>query len=113
MPSLSYQHWSTARAASLNEIESAHRTVGGTGPGRRYATQQINQAYAVLLSSQFQGFCRDLYTECVDHLVTVIANASMRAISWRNMQHGRKLDMGKSRRTFLKLVLDAINRLQH
>jgi hypothetical protein len=56
MPSLSYQYWSTARAASLDEIESAHRSVGGSGPGRRYATQQINQAYALLLASQFQGF---------------------------------------------------------
>jgi hypothetical protein len=94
MPSIAFQHWSGVRSAALDEIENAHRLVGGTGPGRRYATQQINQAYAVLLSSQFQGFCRDLYSECVDLLVAVIANASMRDISGRNMQHGRKLDTG-------------------
>src|SRR4051812_26511381 len=94
MPSLAFQHWSGARSAALDEIENAHRLIGGTGPGRRYATQQINQAYAVLLSSQFQGFCRDLHSECVDLLVTVIANVSMRAISGGNMQDGRKLDTG-------------------
>ena len=37
---------------------------------RRYATQQINQAYVVLLSSQFQRFCRDLHSEAIDHLTT-------------------------------------------
>src|SRR5262249_19369869 len=37
--------------------------------GRRYATQQVNRAYAVLLASEFQGFCRDLYSECMDHVV--------------------------------------------
>jgi hypothetical protein len=74
MPSLALQDWSARRAAALDEIEHAHRSVGGTGPGRRYLTQQINQAYAVLLSSEFQGFCRDLHMECADHLVVVIAS---------------------------------------
>lgn len=43
------------------------------GPGRRHATQQINRAYAVLLSSEFQGFCRDLYSEGMDHVVAAAA----------------------------------------
>lgn len=46
--------------------------VGGAGPGRRYATQQVNQAYAVLLSSQFQRFCRDLHSESIDYLTAGI-----------------------------------------
>jgi len=69
MPSNSLLQWSGARTAALDEIEEAHADVGGTEPGRRYATQQINRAYAVLLSSEFQGFGRDLYSECVDHVV--------------------------------------------
>jgi hypothetical protein len=73
MPSTSYWNWKTTRSLALDEIESAHSSVGGTGPGRRYATQQINQAYAVLVASQFQGFCRDLHTESVTHLVNSIS----------------------------------------
>ena len=65
MPSVACYDWSVMRAAALDEIEHAHRSVGGTGRGRRYLTQQLNQAYAVLLSSQFQGFCLDLHEECV------------------------------------------------
>lgn len=66
MPSQSLVHWSSKRSVGLEEIESAHRSVGGTGRGRRYATSQINQAYVVILSSQFQGFCRDLHSESTD-----------------------------------------------
>src|ERR687891_118242 len=69
MPSTALREWTNVRLERLDEIENAHRSVGGIGPGRRYATQQINQAYAVLLSAQFQGFCRDLHSECIDHVV--------------------------------------------
>lgn len=69
MPSNSIQMWLGERSIKLDEIEAAHEQVGGNQRGRRYATQQINRAYAVLLSSEFQGFVRDLYSECVDHIV--------------------------------------------
>jgi hypothetical protein len=94
MPSLVLQDWSARRAAALDEIEHAHRSVGGTGPGRRYLTQQINQAYAVLLSSQFQGFCRDLHTECAQHLVAAVVSPVLLATYRRNLLFGRKLDTG-------------------
>ena len=54
-------------------MEAAHRSVGGTARGRRFATEQINHAYAVLLASQFQGFARDLHSECADRLAKAIA----------------------------------------
>jgi hypothetical protein len=82
------------RAAALGEIEHAHRSVGGTGPGRRYLTQQINQAYAVLLSSQFQGFCRDLHEDCVDHLVASAVFPVLLATYRNNLLFARKLDAG-------------------
>lgn len=68
MPSTACRDWITARAAVLDGIENAHRSVGGSGPGWRIATQQFNQWYAVMLSSQFQAFCRDLPTECAKAL---------------------------------------------
>ena len=77
MPSHSLVRWNGERADALDEIENAHVMVGGTERGRRYATQQINYSYAALLSGHFQGFCRDLHSECVDHVVA-IANALFR-----------------------------------
>src|SRR6266498_950848 len=94
MPSVSHIRWSVVRLAALDELENAHRSVGGTGPGRRVATQQINQAYAVLLSSQFQGFCRDLHTECVDYLVRPLPSLTMRAILIAEFLVNRRLDRG-------------------
>ena len=72
MPSHSLIRWHGERADALGEIENAHAMVGGTERGRRYATQQINYSYTALLSSHFQGFCRDLHSECVDHVVALL-----------------------------------------
>lgn len=78
----------------MDEIEGAHAAVGGASPGRRTATQQINQAYAVLLSSQFQGFCRDLHFEAVDHFVAHLSPGPTQAVVRSQLLVGRKLDSG-------------------
>jgi hypothetical protein len=96
MPSQSWWQWSTARAHELDEVEAAHTAIGGRGPGRRYATQQINRAYAVLLASHFQGFCRDLHTECVDCLVPIIPGVAFRAAVWDEFLWNRSLDRGNA-----------------
>ena len=72
MSSQSLIRWTGVRAEALDEIENAHVMVGGTERGRRYATQQINYSYATLLSSHFQGFCRDLHSECIDHILAIV-----------------------------------------
>src|SRR5262245_38651288 len=94
MPSHAIHVWDKIRVVALDEIENAHRSVGGSGPGRRYATQQINQAYAVLLSSQFQGFCRDLHRECIDHLVRVVIPIPLASLFRPGLARDRKLDRG-------------------
>jgi hypothetical protein len=96
MPSNSYRRWVESRSAKLDQMEDAHASVGGTRRGRRYATDQINQAYAVLLASQFQGFCRDLHTESVEYLVDCLTSASMRPIVQAELLRDRKLDRGNA-----------------
>ena len=61
--SVALQRWMFKAQSALDEIEAAHQAIGGARRGRRYATLQVNHAYAMLLSSQFQGFCRDLHSE--------------------------------------------------
>lgn len=72
MPSQALGIWQNQRFRELDEIQYAHYSVGGGGRGRRFATQQVNNSYLMLLSAQFQGFCRDLHSECVDHLLIQI-----------------------------------------
>src|SRR5258708_2890508 len=94
MPSQSLRKWLDVRVLELDEIENAHLSVGGSGRGRRYATQQINHAYAMLLSSQFQGFCRDLHTECARHLVAAITPDGLQLAVRAAFLFDRKLDRG-------------------
>ena len=94
MSSRSLATWRTDRAKSLDEIVAAHRAVGGIGPGRRHATQQLNRAYALLLSSQFQGFCRDLHSESVRQLVQNIPSSGLAKIVREEFFQSRKLDKG-------------------
>ncbi|HET8699253.1 MAG TPA: hypothetical protein VFO94_17340, partial [Gammaproteobacteria bacterium] len=94
MTSSALAHWNTVAQAALEEIEAAHRAVGGHGPGRRYATLQINHAYAMLLSSQFQGFCRTLHTEVADLLVARLADPWAKPLLRSSLIGRRKLDRG-------------------
>ncbi len=92
MSSASLQRWLADRASELDQLEGAHSAVGGAGPGRRWATRQINHAYAVLLCSQFQGFCRDLHSESVDHLVRSISPEILQTALRSEFVFARKLD---------------------
>jgi hypothetical protein len=97
VPSISLDQWTTVRALELNEIARAHAAVGGTARGRRYTTQQINRAFAMLLASQFQGFCRDLHSECVDHVLGVLAPPlPLRGLLRAEFTRGRQLDRGNA-----------------
>lgn len=96
MPSTAYRRWTFERAAALDQIAQAHAAVGGTGRGRRYATQQVNHAYAVLLASQFQGFCRDLHSECVERIVAAILPATFHTTIREEMTWNRQLDRGNA-----------------
>jgi hypothetical protein len=55
--------WRTDASAAFAEIENAHKAVGGTKPGRRFLTQQLNYAYTMLLAARFQGFARSLQAQ--------------------------------------------------
>jgi hypothetical protein len=94
MPSLAYRNWTTARAAALDEIERAHGSIRREGAGWRWAAQQLNQGYVVLLCSHFQGFCRELHEEVIGHLVpAVVAPAAQDAIK-ALFRLNRRLDSG-------------------
>jgi hypothetical protein len=68
--------------------------VGGVGPGRRTATQQINDAYIVLLAAHFQQFCRDLHSDAVEFLAASAPH--MKQVVRKALVDGRKLDRGNA-----------------
>jgi hypothetical protein len=94
MPSQALRFWLNERSRSLDEIEHAHRRVGGSARGRRRRTQQLNYAYILLLSSQFQGFCRELHDEAANLLVQSIMPVGVRDAVQAMLTENRKLDSG-------------------
>jgi hypothetical protein len=94
MPSLALKRWRAERAAALDEIENVHRSVGGTGRRRHATMQQLNHAYALLLSSELQGFCRDLHTECAVAIARTLPSTNLQYLMRDGLVLGRKLDVG-------------------
>lgn len=58
--------WFGSRRAKIDELLGAHATVGsvgpGSGPGRppKAGTEQLNEALVLRVTTEFQGFVRDL-----------------------------------------------------
>ncbi|MCB9593937.1 MAG: hypothetical protein H6719_14485 [Sandaracinaceae bacterium] len=96
MRSRSLERWRTDRRTQLDQIAHAHARVGGTGPGRRYATQQVNHAYVMLLASQFQGFCRDLHSEAADVIARAVQPIALQPLVKQRLTAGRQLDSGNA-----------------
>jgi len=96
MRSRSLLRWRTDRMAQLDQIANAHASVEGSGPGRRYATQQVNHAYAMLLASQFQGFCRDLHSEAADVMGRSVRPNALRPLFVQRLTADRQLDRGNA-----------------
>jgi hypothetical protein len=115
MESKALTKWKTDRADELDQIASAHAQVGGSAPGRRRTTQQINHAYAVLLSSHVQGFFRDLHSEAVAHLVFSLPS-HLQSLVQVELTRDRLLDKGNPNpgnlgKDFQRLALDLWSQL--
>jgi len=102
MPSAALNKWSTFRADVLNDFESARRAVGGSHADPRRAAQQMNQAYAISLSAQFQGFCRDLHDECIAAFLPPKLSVAWSSALGTAASAGRELDKGNPSRESLK-----------
>jgi hypothetical protein len=88
--------WQRRRTDALDELETAHTAVGGTGPGRRYATAQLNRASVIAVASQFQGFCRDLHTEVSDFVASQVTPPALQTVVFGALTQGRRLDRGNA-----------------
>ena len=91
MPSVAHQNWFSTRAARLDEVEQAHTAVRGSGSSRKYATQQLNHAYTVLLAAEFQGVCRELHSEAVVALLAAMPTAVQKIVA-EEFTWNRQLD---------------------
>jgi len=94
MPSDSLTKWKSQRSLSLEEIENALTRIYGLKAGRRpIKSQSLNFSYLLLLSSEFQGFCRDIHTEASLHVARNVSSSLSKLVENLFSKH-RKLDAG-------------------
>jgi hypothetical protein len=94
MPSQALLDWQQGAQEALAELTNAHEAVGGTGPGRRRLTQQLNYAYMSLLAAQFQGYCRGLHSQAAAVIAQGVADPGLSIVVQELLTRDRKLDQG-------------------
>jgi hypothetical protein len=90
--SQSLKEWQTDAWAAFDEIEHAHQAVGGTKPGRRFLTQQLNYAYTMLLAARFQGFVRALQIQTAEAIALGAHDANYTELLRENLTSNRALE---------------------
>jgi hypothetical protein len=96
VPSIALTTWNGLRREQLEQLYEAHAKLEGAGAGakgRRYATQQLNDAIVGAVSAQFQGYCRALHDEASVALSEQVGS-SLRGTFLLLLQQNRKLDHG-------------------
>ena len=94
MPSDALVAWQTERMPRLQmvEVDCLHlEALHAAAPNR---VQEFIRSYAVLLSAEFQGFCRDLHDKCAESLVDSVNPPALQAVLRSQCRYGRKLDTG-------------------
>lgn len=93
MPSASLLRWRNDRVQRLAEIEVQCANSLALAPPQPNLVEENLRGYVLLLSAHFQGFCRDLYTECAQIIVSKV-RVRLRLLIQDQFTAYRKLDHG-------------------
>jgi hypothetical protein len=91
MPSNALLHWQTDRIPRLNEVDAQCNASLTLVPANPLLADENLRGYLMLLSAHFQGFCRDLHSECIQ-IAAIALIPSMQAMFQSQCQAGRQLD---------------------
>jgi hypothetical protein len=72
VPSTALVRWQNDRTPRLAEMDAHCDRLLSAPPPPPLLAQESLQGYVMLLSGHFQGFCRDLYTECAQLCAAVV-----------------------------------------
>ena len=93
MPSIAWQEWQKDRMVRLQHIDLQCAASLAAVPPLLQLIEENLRGYVVLLSAQFQGFCRDLYTECAQIIASKVRKSLKLLIQDQFSAH-RMLDHG-------------------
>jgi hypothetical protein len=94
MPSASLLRWNNDRQPRLAQIAGQCGTTLAAVPPNPHLIDENLRGYVLALSAHFQGFCRDLYTEASQILVSRVKRPALAAIFAAQFTAQRKLDKG-------------------
>src|SRR5437588_980006 len=93
MPSASLLRWQNDRMPRLTEVDTQCAASLALVRPQPNLVEANLRGYVLLLSAHFQGFCRDLHTECAA-IIARRVRASLRPLILAQLNAHRKLDHG-------------------
>jgi hypothetical protein len=93
MPSASLNRWQNDRRPRLSEIDAQCAACDGAIPRKPNLIDENFRGFILLLSAHFQGYCRDLYTECAQIIASKVRPA-LQVLVQEQFTANRKLDHG-------------------
>jgi len=94
MPSASFVHWQNDRMPRLAHIDGQCAVSLAVVPPNIQLTDENLRGYVMALSAHFHGFCRDLYTESSQILVSKVRRPALAVLFQAQFTAHRKLDHG-------------------
>jgi len=104
MPSVALLDWQNAHMARLTEVDTQCAATFGLNPAPDLADENL-RGYVMLLAAHFQGFCRDLHTECVQAFAGAVPVPLQFAIQLQCVA-SRDLDGGNAKTESLRKDFD-------
>jgi hypothetical protein len=95
MPSASLLKWQQTRLTNLGLIESQCASCLAAVPSNGALIEENLRAYVLLLSAHFQGFARDLHTECAQIIASKV-RISLQPLVQAQFSTRRELDSGNA-----------------
>jgi len=95
MPSASLQTWQNVRLPSLAHIDVQCAACVAAVPPNAALIDENLRGYVLLLSAHFQGFCRDLHTECAQIIASKV-RPSLQILFQAQFSARRELDRGNA-----------------
>jgi len=95
MPSISLATWLATRIPNLVHVDTQCAACVAAVPPNAPLIDENLRAYVLLLSAHFQGFCRDLHTECAQIIASKV-RASLQILFQSQFSARRELDHGNA-----------------
>ena len=95
MPSAALLKWQNERLPSLVQVDAQCVATVAAVPANLALIDENYRGYVLLLAAHFQGFCRDLHTECVQIIASKV-RPSLEILFQSQFSARRELDRGNA-----------------